>query len=235
VTEWRDARRKMRRDDVDIGPDTAALLSVVMNHWGAFRGSLDQLAFGWIRELRDVRNRWAHQEPFSHDEAFRAIDTTQLVLLAIGEKTLSRDLERLKAELTRVEKPAPGAQTASRPAGAPIGQHAVCGSFVEFMDSVVLPRRAAHPDHLRLDGKSSGSNKEVIGRFRHAGSIWRVHADSHYEPLLLATDAATQENSSPFIAQSTAGGSQSLALRDDLQRRRNRQQKDMYIYRDSGT
>ena len=115
---------------------------------------------------------------------------------------------------------------------SPVEPDTVFSSFAGFMDAVVLPRRAAHPDNLRLDGQRSGSNKDVIGRFRYAGSIWRVHGDSHYEPLLLAYDAATQEDRSPFVTQATAGGSQSLTLRDDLQRRRNRQHKDMYIYRD---
>ncbi len=235
VTEWRDARRRPSRDEPDVGPDTAALLSVVINHWGAFRGSLDQLAFGRIRELKDVRNRWAHEEPFGVDETFRAIDTTQLVLWAIGEKTLSRDLNRLKAELKGAEKPAPETPAVSRLVGAPLGQHAVFGSFVEFMDAVVLPRRAAHPEHRRLDGQTFGSNREVIGRFRHAGSVWRVNADSHYEPLLLAYDAAVGENSNPFIPQTTRGGGQSLALREDIQRRRGTPQKNLYIYRDSST
>jgi hypothetical protein len=128
--------------------------------------------------------------------------------------------------------PSSPAPPVSRPAGAPVGQHTVFGSFEEFMDSVVLPRQAAHSDHRRLDGQPSGSNKDVVGRFRHEGSVWRVHADSHYEPLLLAYDAATRENSSPFVIRTTAGGSQSLALRDDLQRRRTSQHKDMYMYRD---
>lgn len=232
VTEWRDARRKANRDEADVGPDTAALLSVVINHWGAFRGgSLDQLAFGRIRELKDVRNRWAHEEPFNEDETFRAIDTTQLVLSAIGEKTLAHNLHRLKAQLKEAGKPA---LAIARPPGKPMSQAAVFDSFEEFIARVVLPRRAGHPGHVRLDGQPSGSNKEVIGRFRHAGGVWRVHADSHYEPLLLAYRAATEEGSSPFVIQTTAGGSQSLSLRDDLQGRRSRQHKDMYIYRDSG-
>ena len=51
----------------------------------------------YASELRDVRNRWAHNEPFTAAEAYRAIDTAELLLRAIGEERQAAQVTRLKA------------------------------------------------------------------------------------------------------------------------------------------
>ena len=38
----------------------------------------------YVRELIDARNRWAHQEPFSSDDAYRALDSAERLLQAIS-------------------------------------------------------------------------------------------------------------------------------------------------------
>jgi len=52
-------------------------------------------------ELRTVRNQWAHREPFSTDDAYRALDTTERLLRAVGAvpqadrvRTLRQDVQR---------------------------------------------------------------------------------------------------------------------------------------------
>ena len=53
--------------------DAAALLMVLWNQWNTtFRKTLGQAERTLVSELRDVRNRWAHQNPFSSDDADRA-------------------------------------------------------------------------------------------------------------------------------------------------------------------
>ena len=59
-------------------------------------------------------------------------------------------------------------------------------SFVAFVESVVLPGLLGQPTRLRLDGRKRGGNRDVAGRFLHDGSAWKVHADTRYEPILLA-------------------------------------------------
>lgn len=39
---------------------------------------------------------------------------------------------------------------------------------------------------LRLDGQDDVGNSEVAGRFFLAGRQWKVHSDTHFEPLLVA-------------------------------------------------
>src|SRR5687768_2304867 len=49
--------------------DAAALLAVMWNQWQlVFRKTLGQAERTLVSELRDVRNRWAHQNPFSSDD-----------------------------------------------------------------------------------------------------------------------------------------------------------------------
>ena len=37
-----------------------------------------------VSELRDVRNKWAHQKAFSTDDAYRAIDSISRLLTAVA-------------------------------------------------------------------------------------------------------------------------------------------------------
>lgn len=100
--------------------------------------------------------------------------------------------------------------------------------FTSFMRKVVLPRQAAHPDHVRLDGATAGGNWEVSGRFRHHGLVWTVYADTRYEPLALAL-AATEAGADPFVEEDTPGG-RCLALTAVLRSRQQTPHKHLYIY-----
>jgi hypothetical protein len=51
--------------------------------------------------LRDVRNRWAHQNPFSSDDTYRALDSIGRLLTAISAPE-AKELEEQKMALLRV-------------------------------------------------------------------------------------------------------------------------------------
>jgi hypothetical protein len=74
--------------------------------------------------------------------------------------------------------------------------------FQAFLEAVVLPLRAEHPTRRRLDGWPSGGNWEIAGRFWYADTLWIVHADTHFEPLLLAYEAS-QKGEDAFIIEPT--------------------------------
>ena len=102
-------------------------------------------------------------------------------------------------------------------------------SFVSLVEAVVLPARAASPSDLRLDGQRSGGNRDSFGEFQHGTRGWRVHADTHYEPLLLAYEAA-KSGANPFVEVATKQGN-SLDLTDDLRLRLSEPRfKYIYIY-----
>lgn len=85
--------------------DTQALLHIIWNNWyPVFGNVLGQSERNLVSELRTVRNRWAHQEPFTLDEAYRALDSCRLLLNAVsaGELAAKIDAERkaVLAEMT---------------------------------------------------------------------------------------------------------------------------------------
>ncbi len=105
-------------------------------------------------------------------------------------------------------------------------------SFEAFYAAVIQPLRAANPDHRRLDGQLSGGNFDVVGRFRYQGREWKVHADTHYEPLDIAFRALTgSPPRDPFLCAPTKTGLR-LDLAVDLQRRRGTRHRHLYVYSD---
>src|SRR5271165_2450674 len=82
--------------------DSASLLSVMWNQWNVvFRKTLGQAERTLVSELRDVRNRWAHQKPFTGDDAYRALDSAGRLLTAVSAPQ-SDEIEKMKMELLRV-------------------------------------------------------------------------------------------------------------------------------------
>ncbi len=105
----------------------------------------------------------------------------------------------------------------------------IYNSFEEYVKSFVILQKGANPNHKRLDGKDSGGNREIAGLFRFNDKVWKVHADTHYEPLLIAYNAKTK---TPFTETSTnTGKGKSLLLIDELQREMSKPKfKHLYIY-----
>ena len=65
--------------------DVAALLSLMVFSWNeVFRQPLGQAERSMVSELRDWRNKWAHQEPFSGDDTHRALDSAARLLTAVA-------------------------------------------------------------------------------------------------------------------------------------------------------
>jgi Swt1-like HEPN len=82
--------------------DAQALLLVMWNQWNdVFRKTLGQAERSLISELRDVRRNWAHQRPFSTDDAYRALDSISRLLSAVSAAE-AEEVEKIKNELLRV-------------------------------------------------------------------------------------------------------------------------------------
>ncbi|MGE5585758.1 MAG: Swt1 family HEPN domain-containing protein [Bacillota bacterium] len=90
------ARRPVREWDV------APLLKVMWEAWNdVFRKTLGPAERSLVSELRDWRNKWAHQEAFSSDDAYRALDSVSRLLAAVSAREVE-ETERLKLELLRL-------------------------------------------------------------------------------------------------------------------------------------
>ena len=82
--------------------DVAVLLKLLWEGWNeVFRGVLGQSERTLVSELRDVRNRWAHQQPISGDDAYRALDSAARLLTAVSAPQAD-EVEKMKMELLRV-------------------------------------------------------------------------------------------------------------------------------------
>ena len=83
--------------------DTQALLSVMCELWNdCFKKILGPSDRNLAFELRDVRNKWAHQKAFSTDDAYRAIDSISRLLAAVSAEQVEA-VEQMKAEILRVK------------------------------------------------------------------------------------------------------------------------------------
>jgi predicted AAA+ superfamily ATPase len=83
--------------------DAAALLAVMWNQWeSVFKKTLGRAERSLISELREIRNKWAHQKPFSSDDAYRALDSAGRLLSAVVAPPQVEELEKLKTDLLRV-------------------------------------------------------------------------------------------------------------------------------------
>ena len=82
--------------------DVAVLLVLMDRAWGeVFRRVLGKAERSLVNELLAARNRWAHQEPFSSDDTYRALDSAGRLLTAVSAPQ-SNEVEKTKMELLRL-------------------------------------------------------------------------------------------------------------------------------------
>ncbi len=88
--------------EADPMGDIATVLAVIWNQWNTvFKKTLGQAERTLVSELRDIRNKWAHQTPFSTDDAYRALDSAARLLSAVSAPEAD-EVEKMKMELLRV-------------------------------------------------------------------------------------------------------------------------------------
>src|SRR5713101_3042287 len=82
--------------------DAAGLLKLMWEAWNdVFRRILGPAERSLVNELRDLRNKWAHQQTFSGDDAYRALDSAGRLLTAVSAPQ-SDEIEKMKMELLRL-------------------------------------------------------------------------------------------------------------------------------------
>jgi predicted AAA+ superfamily ATPase len=116
----RDDRPRTRRTNDITSWDTQALLTILWDHWNnVFRNTLGQAERTLVSELREVRNKWAHQEPFNTDDAYRALDSLVRLLKAVSAPEAD-EVDRQKQELLRVRFDEQARRETRRVAVAPV-------------------------------------------------------------------------------------------------------------------
>jgi hypothetical protein len=82
--------------------DAAALINFMWTRWNdVFARTLGNAERSLVSELREHRNKWAHQASFSSDDAYRALDSASRLLAAVSAPEVA-ELEKMKNELLRL-------------------------------------------------------------------------------------------------------------------------------------
>lgn len=85
----------------DVVTDVQAMFTLMWNTWhDVFGKTLGRAERTLVSELRDVRNKWAHQQTFSSDDTYRALDSVERLLTAIAAPQ-AREVKEMKQELLR--------------------------------------------------------------------------------------------------------------------------------------
>lgn len=74
--------------------DIAVILKIMWSAWNeVFRLPLGHTERSLVSELREHRNKWAHQEAFSSDNTYRALDSAGRLLAAVSAPQ-AEDIEK---------------------------------------------------------------------------------------------------------------------------------------------
>ena len=83
--------------------DVSPLMKLMWDTWNdVFKRTLSFSQRSLVSEVRDWRNKWAHQQPFSSDDADRALDSIERLLTAVSAGPESEEVRRMKLELRRL-------------------------------------------------------------------------------------------------------------------------------------
>ena len=127
--------------------DAAGLLRVMWESWNeVYRDTLGHAERSLVSELRDIRNRWAHQESFSSDDAYRALDSTHRLLTAVSSPEAG-EVENMKMELLRVRFDEQARTQRRRTPGTAIENQAT-GGLAPWRE-VVSPHRDVASGHYQ--------------------------------------------------------------------------------------
>ncbi|MCC2867756.1 MAG: DUF499 domain-containing protein, partial [Candidatus Accumulibacter phosphatis] len=151
--------------------DVAASLVVMDRKWAeVFRQILGKSERSLVNELLGVRNAWAHQEPFSSDDAYRALDSAGRLLSAVSAAQAD-DVDKMKMELLRVRFDEQ-ARSEKRKSASTAVESGVAGNLKPWRE-VVMP----HPD------VASGRYQQA----EFAADLWQVHlgegTDEYRDPV----------------------------------------------------
>src|SRR6516164_10952455 len=73
------------------------------NQWNnVFGRTLGNAGRSLVSELRDIRNRWAHREAFTSNDAYRALDSVSRLLSAVSAPQAG-EVEQMRMDLLRVQ------------------------------------------------------------------------------------------------------------------------------------
>jgi hypothetical protein len=70
--------------------------------WYPFDDAIGRVGQGYAKELREARNEWAHNKSFTDDDAYRCLDTSERLLVAIGAPAVADEVKEIRLGLRRL-------------------------------------------------------------------------------------------------------------------------------------
>jgi hypothetical protein len=107
--------------------DPRLLLRVMTEERRVFKDHLSWTNQSFASELRETGNRWAHGEDFSHSDTYRALDTMERLLSAVGAAEHAVQVRKLRRGIPLAEgevATGPPAAPSPQPADAPASETA---------------------------------------------------------------------------------------------------------------
>lgn len=139
--------------------DAAGLLKAMWEAWNSiFKKTLGFTERSLVSELRDWRNKWAHQRTISSDDADRALDSASRLLTAISAPEAD-EVNKIKMELRRMvfDEQVRGEK---RKAGGSLVEGAAAGVLRPWRDVVTPHRDVANGRYQQAE---------------FAADLWQVH------------------------------------------------------------
>jgi len=151
--------------------DAAALLKLMWESWNdVFRLTLGHSERSLVSELREHRNKWAHQETFSGDDTYRVLDSAGRLLTAVSAPQAD-EIERMKTELLRLRFDEQVRSEKRKSAGTAI--ESAAATHLKGWREVVTPHKDV----------ASGRYQQA----EFAADLWQVHlgegTDEYRDPV----------------------------------------------------
>lgn len=175
-------------------------LKVLLDGWHRlFRDRLTNTHKTYVHELRDVRNRWAHHDHFNEDDLWRAVDTGQRLMEAIGATETAARLAATKRQLgvEPIQVPAPSIPVPPPSTGAPpVGpETATAGitkgsrsgrlpseeSVDQLAANIVEPARRALDRLVAMAGGPAGTSQVPVANLDALADLFEAWAHLHGE------------------------------------------------------
>ena len=143
--------------------DPRFLLKVVTEEWRVFSKSLSRAEQSFASELRETGNRLAHNDPFSADDTYRALDTMERLLTAV-DATAEADAVR------KLRRDAQAAAFSSETRRAVQVVTGVEGHGLKPWREVITPHKDVRDGKMR--GAEFAADLYWVSRARGHGSTW---------------------------------------------------------------
>ncbi|MEV4655574.1 Swt1 family HEPN domain-containing protein [Micromonospora sp. NPDC049301] len=81
--------------------DPQVQLRMLTEEWRVFKDQLSRVEQSFASELRETRNRWAHNAAFSPDDTYRSLDSMERLLTAAGAAEQAEEVRKLRLDHQR--------------------------------------------------------------------------------------------------------------------------------------